>query len=75
MSNRFNFLIASLNDDDDDNDVNNESVFPEHAHNTTHRICIEDARLIAKASYYTKRTMWEALEIKRWTNTLKNIMG
>ena len=46
-----------------------------HVHNTSHHICMGDAKLIVKEEYYTKIRIWEALYIERQINTLNRDEG
>ena len=45
-------------------------VLTEHSHNTSHHICIDKMRLLAREEHYTKRRIREAVEIEKRNNTL-----
>jgi hypothetical protein len=44
-----------------------KSALAKHSHNTSHHICIENAKLVAREEHYIKRKTREALEIEQTT--------
>jgi hypothetical protein len=41
-----------------------KSALDEQSDNTSHHICIEDAKIIARIDHYGKRKIWEFVEIE-----------
>ena len=51
------------------------SALAEHSDKTSHHICIENSRVLAKIDHYYHRKFREAIEIKKWMGDLNKEDG